>query len=106
LATATTGEFLRSVAFGAGQFVAVGEGGAIVTSPDGVNWTQLWCVTYASGTFIAAGGGLFEPGLILSATDGLNWTRRLDGLNDWTAGPDFRERHVRHGRYHRDHSAI
>jgi len=43
--------------------VAVGDGGTILTSPDGVSWTErdsgtsnwLWGVTYGNGTFVAVG---------------------------------------------------
>ncbi len=34
-----TDHFLDGIAWGAGQFVAVGQEGWIVTSPDGINWT-------------------------------------------------------------------
>jgi hypothetical protein len=51
------------VAYGNGLFVAVGSRGAILTSPDGVNWTaqtsptsdDLSAVTYGNGTFVAVG---------------------------------------------------
>lgn len=46
-----------------GTFVAVGWNGAILTSPDGVSWTQqtsgtgnsLYGVAYGNGTFVAVG---------------------------------------------------
>jgi hypothetical protein len=58
--------------------VAVGEDGAILTSPDGVSWTQqtsgtsnsLGGVTYGDGLFVAVG----ERGTILTSPDGVNWT--------------------------------
>jgi hypothetical protein len=51
------------VTYGNGLFVAVGKGGTILTSPDGVNWTartsgtrnDLYGVTYGNGTFVAVG---------------------------------------------------
>jgi hypothetical protein len=50
------------VTYGNGLFVAVGEDGAILTSPDGVSWTRrtsggnlLYGVTYGNGTFVAVG---------------------------------------------------
>jgi hypothetical protein len=51
------------VTYGNGTFVAVGTGGTILTSPDGVNWTertsgtrnQLNGVTYGNGTFARTG---------------------------------------------------
>ena len=48
---------LNGVAYGDGLFVAVGNRGTILTSPDGVNWTartsgtsnNLYAVTYGNG---------------------------------------------------------
>jgi hypothetical protein len=74
------GNPLRGVVYGAGTFVAVGEAGTILASPDGVTWTQrasgtsnyLERVTYGNGTFVAVG----EAGTILTSPDGVTWTRR------------------------------
>jgi hypothetical protein len=71
---------LRGVAHGNGRFVAVGDQGTILTSPDGVTWTQqtsgtpnrLNGVTYGNGTFVAVG----ERGTILTSPDGVNWSLR------------------------------
>ncbi len=71
---------LNSVAHGSGLFVAVGERGTILTSPDGVSWTArasgtdewLWGVAYGNGRFVAVGGG----GAILTSPDGVTWTQR------------------------------
>jgi hypothetical protein len=82
---------LTAVAFGQDQFVAAGYSyrdgrGAILSSPDGVNWTQqlvpthpetvppprFWGVGYANGQFIAVG----DSGTILTSPDGSNWTKR------------------------------
>jgi hypothetical protein len=62
---------LNAVTYGNGLFVAVGNGGTILTSPDGVNWTRrtsgtsdwLSGVTYGNGTFVAVGSG----GIILTS---------------------------------------
>jgi hypothetical protein len=59
------GNALFGVAYGNGLFVAVGEGGTILTSRDGVSWTQqtsptsdwLRGATYGNGLFIAVGNG-------------------------------------------------
>ena len=75
---------LRSVAYGNGTFVAVAvrEGGAILTSPDGVTWTRrasggnsLNGVAYGNNTLVAVG----DRGTILTSTDGVNWTARTSG---------------------------
>ena len=55
--------YLTAVTYGNGLFVAVGDRNAILTSPDGVTWTQrasgtvgfLRGVTYGNGTFAAVG---------------------------------------------------
>src|ERR1700733_8043717 len=73
----TIAPFLRSVTFGGGQFVAVGDDGIIVTSPDGVKWTpRTWSgytgltgVTYGGGQYVAVGTG----GIVLTSTDGATW---------------------------------
>jgi hypothetical protein len=54
---------LTGVAYGNNTFVAVGDDGTILTSPDGVSWTArtsetgygLYGVTYGNGTFVAVG---------------------------------------------------
>ncbi len=64
-----------------GLFVAVGDFGKILTSPDGVNWTKrdsgtnvtLYAITYGKGLFVAVG----SSGTILASPDGVVWTRRV-----------------------------
>jgi hypothetical protein len=78
------------VTYGNGLFVAVGLGGAILTSPDGVSWTlrrprdeqRLHGVTYGNGLFVAVGGG----GTILTSPDGVSWTPRASGTGNWLGG--------------------
>lgn len=90
----------RDITYGNGVFIAVSQdSGTIVTSPDGVNWTQrslaptltsvhLYDISYASGLFVAVGSA-FDPvqrsyvGLIVSSQDGVNWTIRYSGANNW-----------------------
>lgn len=67
-ATNPTGQAIYGVCWAApaGYFIAVGAGGAIVTSKDGVNWTSrtsgttadLWDVDYGNGVAIAGGAGV------------------------------------------------
>ncbi len=75
---------LWSVAFAANQWVAVGEQGTILTSPDGTAWTArssgfpttwLVAVGYGAGTWTAVG----ENGLILTSADAITWTPRTSG---------------------------
>jgi len=55
---------LDDITYGNGTFVAVGDWGTILTSPDGVKWTKrtsgtksdLHGVTYGNGIFVAVGG--------------------------------------------------
>ena len=69
-----------------GIFIAVGASGTIITSPDGVTWTQqtsgvstgLYGITYSSelGIFIAVGAS----GTILTSPDGVTWTQQTSGV--------------------------
>ena len=69
----------EGVTYGAGVFVAVGEQGTIVSSPDGVTWTKetnpaaltLEDILHANGVFVAVGRG---PTLMTSP-DGHAWTK-------------------------------
>src|SRR5882672_8158068 len=84
-----SGTALWGVAYGGGQWVAVGELGTILTSPDGVTWTKRnsgfpdrWLVDvgYANGLWVAVGGTApisESNGLILTSSDGITWTPRI-----------------------------
>jgi hypothetical protein len=87
---------LSAIAYAQEQFVAVGWPGAILTSADGVNWTQrqasiqdttnsaFYGIAFGKGQFVAVGetsrvGGnivLGETGTIVTSTDGVNWVQR------------------------------
>lgn len=81
---ATTSEELWGVCHGGGQFVAVGKGGTILTSPDGRQWTPrasgtrqwLTSVTYGGSRYIAVGDG----GLVLVSPDAVSWSPRPSGV--------------------------
>jgi hypothetical protein len=80
--------------FDSGTFVAVGGLGtgnsfqSVMTSPDGITWTQrtssqattnTWnAITYASGTYVAVGGKFFndEFNSLMTSPDGITWTQR------------------------------
>jgi|GEM_PF-3952987 len=76
--TIATGSYLRSVTYGAGKYVAVGDAGAIITSPDANYWTlqakqtqdNLWAVVYAGGKFVVVGGKT-----TFTSTDGQTWNK-------------------------------
>lgn len=86
-----TTQDLWGVCYGAGQFVAVGKAGTILTSLDGRAWTVrasgttewLTAVAYGAGKYIAVG----DAGMILTSVDGVVWSRvpspraqRLNGI--------------------------
>jgi uncharacterized delta-60 repeat protein len=83
LRSSGTSQNICSVTYAAGKFVAVGFGGTILTSSNGVTWTAqssgtslgLYSVTYGNGVFVATGQ------IILSSPDGITWTTRDSGVN-------------------------
>ena len=79
---AGTLESLNGVAYGNGKFVAVGDGGTILNSPDGVTWSpvaspvtvNLRDVEFGNGLFVAIAGG--GPKTMITSPDGVAWTPR------------------------------
>jgi photosystem II stability/assembly factor-like uncharacterized protein len=73
-----TRQWLSGVIFADDQFVAVGNRGTILTSPDGIDWScqysgtleWLWDVAYLDEHYWAVGSG----GIILSSPDAIHWT--------------------------------
>jgi len=73
-------EKILDVAYGNGTFVAVGEKGLVVTSPNGLTWSEehlgsgydFNAVVYGDGSFVAVG----DHGLVAVSTDGSNWLVR------------------------------
>ena len=63
-----------------GAFVAVGSGGTILSSTDGITWTQPTSGTTAGLNAVARGDGLFvavgESGAILTSPDAVLWTQQ------------------------------
>ena len=65
-------------------FAAVGD--VILTSPDGVEWTErinqfslmgtLYDIAYGNDRFVAVGSGSDYEGLVVMSPDGINWTKR------------------------------
>ena len=70
----------RAIVHAHGQYVVVRERGSIMTSPDGLNWTQrvspttenLLGVAWDGHQYLAGG----DHGTILASPDGINWTQR------------------------------
>ena len=71
---------LNAVAFGNGVFVAVGDNGSIVTSPDGNVWTarvsgttdRLPAIAFGKGRFVVTRENRAAP--ILTSNDGITWS--------------------------------
>ena len=72
---------IHGITYGNNTFVAVGDYGVILTSPDGITWTGrtspvtregLFAVTYGDNTFVAVG----DYGALLTSPDGTTWTER------------------------------
>ena len=71
---------LGGITFGANKFVAVGDGGSVLTSDTGLTWSpqssgttqRLRSVVRGEGLFVAVG----DAGAIISSEDGTNWTTR------------------------------
>jgi RNA polymerase sigma factor (sigma-70 family) len=77
------GRDFRGVVYANNQYVAVSEGGLIMTSPDGLQWTKRISPTtknllgiFWDGHQYLAGG---DHGTILSSEDGINWISRDSG---------------------------
>jgi PKD repeat protein len=79
------GNLFNAVTYGNGTFVAVGPYGKILTSPDGITWTErdsgtsryLNGVAFGNGTFVVVG----DYGKILTSPDGATWTVRDSGIS-------------------------
>ena len=79
-----TSNHLYEVAYGNGVFVAVGDLGTILTSPNGTTWqlqasgisNHLYDVTYDNGVFVAVG----DLGTILTSPNGTTWQLQVSGI--------------------------
>ncbi|MBI5773210.1 MAG: hypothetical protein HZA89_05635 [Verrucomicrobia bacterium] len=85
---------LYGVCFGNDLFVAVGNAGTVLVSPDGANWVARTTDTYANLRDIAYGDGLYvavgDTGTILTSSDTKVWmsqaTSAFADLNSVTYG--------------------
>ncbi len=79
-----TGE-LTDVAHAEGRFVAVGLGGVIVTSDDGVTWVARPSGTGADLLAVGVGGAGYvasgQGGTLVGSTDGESWVSRESGVS-------------------------
>jgi hypothetical protein len=79
---------LQGVVYDGTQFVAVGQGGHVATSPDGSTWTlhatasTAWLFDIArtdNGEMVAVG----DLGVVQTSVDGVHWTLRDSGTHRW-----------------------
>ncbi|MFD1175045.1 cadherin-like beta sandwich domain-containing protein [Paenibacillus puldeungensis] len=87
---------LDGIAYNGSLFVVVGENGTLLTSPDGVSWTDrsassgfgnasMYRVAYGNGMFVAVG----DKGAIYTSPDGMVWTSKVSGTADFLYGVDY-----------------
>ncbi len=77
----------NAIAYGNGKYVAVGDGGYVTTSVDGVNWTtpqtpindDINTVSYCDGIFIAGGFNC-----CYYSADGIDWNIAYTGYEHFT----------------------
>ncbi|MBL9127059.1 MAG: hypothetical protein JNL97_05405, partial [Verrucomicrobiales bacterium] len=85
---------LRGVAHGNGTWVAVGNNGLILTSPDGIEWSvsdsgtprDLADIAFGGGRFVAVGHRA-NVSIALVSSDGLEWTTTLSRTNGSPTSP-------------------
>lgn len=88
------GDSVVAVVSGNGQFVAVGENGNIISSPDGTNWTSRQIgtainfnsIAYGNGLFVAVGLDVIDSyvhGAIYVSTNAIDWTSVIDPNSIW-----------------------
>jgi len=88
LSVGTSGSQYLGIAYGNSTYVAVGDGGYILSSTDGITWTSRtpaagpsapgWfqCI-YADSKFVVVGyDQVGSAGAIQTSTDGITWTNR------------------------------
>src|SRR2546429_1430856 len=84
------GNSLHHVGFNNDRFVAVGELGTVLTSPDGLIWIQPDSGTTGTLTGSAFGNGLYvivgNDGAILTSVDGVTWHPSNSGVTNTLAG--------------------
>ncbi len=81
----------NAITYGNGNFLAVGNTGAILTSTDGINWSSRFSGTSDSIAEVTSGNSIFVivGGDIRTSSDGISWTLRDDPsawLGDITYG--------------------
>ena len=83
------GEELRDIAYGGGNYVAVGDAGTAWHSTDGLAWSpvptgvtrDLDGVAFGGGVFVAVGYENNVPGVILTSSNGNSWIDTSSGTS-------------------------
>src|SRR3990167_8791243 len=81
-----TGQTLNFVTWTGSRLVAAGNGGVILTSSDGITWTNrisgtaspIYSAAWTGSQSIAVGNG----GVILTSSDDITWTSRTSGTTN------------------------
>src|SRR5262249_49422770 len=92
-AASGTSASLYAVTWDGSRFVAVGESGTILVSPEGTVWSRapyssaesLQAVTAAGGRLLVWGAAFPLRGILLTSTDASTWTGRVTGLEQSVA---------------------
>jgi hypothetical protein len=96
--TYTAGYGLLGVCYGKNIFVAVGDSGQVLTSPNGADWTlhdsvtfdELHGIIFEQGIFVAVGYSWDDSrGLIMTSPDGASWSRYMTNSNETVYGIAF-----------------
>jgi hypothetical protein len=86
-----------SITYGNGLFVVISKDCEVITSSDGINWTNPstpsnqtdWnSITYGNGLFVAVGNSLTGTynKLVMTSSDGITWTMRVAAsINNWSS---------------------
>ncbi|MHA2254423.1 MAG: WD40/YVTN/BNR-like repeat-containing protein, partial [Candidatus Kariarchaeaceae archaeon] len=93
--TSNTPNKLNAIEYDGSQFVAVGDNGTIVTSPNAITWTvqssptltTLWDIVWNGSQFVAVGA----YGTIITSANGISWTQQTSGLE----GEPFLDSYIR-----------
>lgn len=98
-----SGTDYRGVAYGNGQWIAVGNGNGstvrVLTSTNGITWSVLtgannlllafgFRVTYAGGIWIISAGGSGNPNSVIYSYDGINWARSATASSNYGNTPN------------------